>query len=300
MDRFDAMRVFTRVTERRSFTQAAEDLGLPRSTVTDAVKDLEKRLGVRLLERTTRHVNATLDGEAYYQRCLSILADIEEAEGAFAGVKPKGLLRVDVHGTFARHFILPGLPRFLMAYPDIELHMSEGDRLADLIREGIDCVLRAGEPRDSDMIARRITLLDEMTLASSAYLERFGIPATLEELKKGHRMVGFQSTGSGLSPLEFVIDGKVRNITLPATLSVSAAESYVAAAKLGLGLIQIPRYHAEAALKAGELVEVLAKFPPTPTPVSMLYPRNRQLSPRVRVFLDWVASEFAAHGRTLT
>lgn len=300
MDRFDAMRVFARVTERRSFTQAAEDLGLPRSTVTDAVKDLEKRLGVRLLERTTRHVNATLDGEAYYQRCLSILADIEEAEGAFAGVKPKGLLRVDVHGTFARHFILPGLPRFLMAYPDIELHMSEGDRLADLIREGIDCVLRAGEPRDSDMIARRITLLDEMTLASSAYLERFGIPATLEELKKGHRMVGFQSTGSGLSPLEFVIDGKVRNITLPATLSVSAAESYVAAAKLGLGLIQIPRYHAEAALKAGELVEVLAKFPPTPTPVSMLYPRNRQLSPRVRVFLDWVASEFAAHGRTLT
>lgn len=296
MDRFDAMRVFARVTERRSFTLAAEDLSLPRSTVTDAVKDLERRLGVRLLQRTTRHVSPTLDGEAYYQRCLSILADIEEAEGAFAGVKPKGLLRVDVHGTLARHFVLPGLPRFLEAYPEIELHISEGDRLADLIREGIDCVLRVGEPKDSDMIARRVAMLDEVTLASPIYLKQFGTPASLEVLAQGHRMVGFRSTATGsLLPLEFVIDGKVRNVMLPATVSVSAAESYVAAAKLGLGLIQVPRYHAEAAVKSGKLIEVLRKFPPTPTPVSLLYPRNRQLSPRVRVFLEWVAGEFAAH-----
>ena len=292
------MRVFTRVTERRSFTLAAEDLGLPRSTVTDAVKDLEKRLGVRLLQRTTRHVSPTLDGEAYYRRCLTILADVEDAEGAFAGAKPKGLLRVDVHGTLARHFVLPGLPRFLEAYPEIELHISEGDRLADLIREGIDCVLRVGELRDSDMTARRVAVLDEVTLASPAYLRRHGMPASLEALAKGHRMVGFHSTATGsVLPLEFVVVGKVRNMTLPATVSVGAAESYVAAAKLGLGLIQVPRYHAEAAMKAGELAEVLAAFPPTPTPVSLLYPRNRQLSPRVRVFIDWVAREFAAHGR---
>jgi DNA-binding transcriptional LysR family regulator len=242
MDRFDAMRVFARITERRSFTLAADDLGLPRSTVTDAVKDLERRLGVRLLQRTTRHVSPTLDGEAYYQRCLSIMADIEEAEGAFAGVKPKGLLRVDVHGTLARHFVLPGLPRFLETYPEIELDISEGDRLADLIREGIDCVLRVGEPKDSDMIARRVAMLGEVTLASPIYLKQFGTPASLEVLAKGHRMVGFRSTATGsLLPLEFVIDGKVRNIMLPATVSVSAAESYVAAAKLGLGLIQVPR-----------------------------------------------------------
>lgn len=125
MDRFDAMRVFCRVVERRSFTLAAEDTGLPRSTVTDAVKQLEARLGVRLLQRTTRHVSPTLDGEAYYQRCLSILADIEDAEGAFAGAKPKGPLRVDVHGTLARHFVLPSLPSFLETYPEIEFYMSE-------------------------------------------------------------------------------------------------------------------------------------------------------------------------------
>jgi DNA-binding transcriptional LysR family regulator len=297
MDRFDAMRVFARVAERRSFTLAAEDLGLPRSTVTDAVKQLERRLGVRLLQRTTRHVSPTLDGEAYHRRCLAILAEVEDAEGAFAGARPRGLLRVDVHGTLARHFVLPGLPRFLETYPEIELYMSEGDRLADLIREGIDCVLRVGVPQDSDMIARRVAVLKEVTLASPGYVERFGVPQTLEALAGGHRMVGFHSTASGgLLPLEFTVDGKVRRIALPATVTVNAAESYVSAARLGLGLIQVPLYHAEAALRSGELVEVLTAFPPTPTPVSLLYPRNRQLSPRVRVFIDWLAQEFVARG----
>src|SRR5271163_3713286 len=154
MDRFETMRVFTRVVERRSFTMAADDLGLPRSTVTDAVKQIEARLGVRLLERTTRHVSPTIDGEAYHRRCVSLLADLEDAEAAFGGAKPKGLLRVDVHGTLARHFVLPHLPQFLAEYPDIEIYMSEGDRLVDLIREGIDCVLRVGDLTDSDMIAR--------------------------------------------------------------------------------------------------------------------------------------------------
>lgn len=297
MDRLEEMQVFTRVVERRSFTRAAEDLGLPRSTATDAVKRLERRLGVRLLQRTTRHVAPTLDGEAYYQRCLAILADVEEAEGAFAGVKPKGPLRVDVHGTLARHFVLPGLPRFLRIYPDIEFYMSEGDRLADLVREGIDCVLRVGVPQDSDMIARRVALLDEVTLAAPSYIEKHGRPEHPDALE-GHVMVGFRSSVTGgLMPLEFTIGGSVCTRTLPATISVNAAESFVAAAKLGLGLIQIPRYHAEAALRAGELVEVLADFPPTPTPVSLLYPRNRQLSPRVRVFIEWLMEEFAVRNR---
>lgn len=293
MDRLDAMRVFTRVVERRSFTLAAEDTGLPRSSVTDAVKQLEARLGVRLLQRTTRHVAPTLDGEAYYQRCLAILADVEDAEGAFAGATPKGLLRVDVHGTLARHFVLPGLPAFLSAYPDIEIYMSEGDRLVDLIREGIDCVLRVGTPQDSDMVARRLAVLEEVTLAAPAYLSAHGVPQHPDALA-GHRMVGFRSTAAGgLLPLEFTIEGMVRHVALPVTVSVNAAESYFSAAKLGLGLIQVPRYHAEAALGTGALVEVLAPFPPTPTPVSVLYPRNRQLAPRVRVFTDWLARIFA-------
>src|SRR5947209_17788136 len=124
MDRFDAMRVLLRVVERCSFTLAAEDLALPRSTVTDAVKQLEARLGVRLLQRTTRHVSPTLDGEAYYRRCLALIADLEDAEGAFTDVKPRGLLRIDVHGTMARHFLLPGLPRFLADHPDLHLHIG--------------------------------------------------------------------------------------------------------------------------------------------------------------------------------
>jgi DNA-binding transcriptional LysR family regulator len=297
MDRFDAMRVFTRVVERRSFTLAAEDLGLPRSTVTDAVKQVEARLGVRLLQRTTRHVSPTLDGEAYYQRCLSILADIEDAEGAFAGAKPKGLLRVDVHGTLARHFVLPSLPSFLETYPDIEFYMSEGDRLVDLVREGIDCVLRVGIPQDSDMVARRVAMLEEITLASPAYLERHGMPEHPDRLD-GHQMVGFRSSATGtLMPLEFIVDGKVREITIPATISVNAAESLHAAARCGLGIIQVPRYHIERYLASGELVQILREYPLTETPVSLLYPRNRQLSPRVRVFIDWLVKIFAQHRR---
>jgi len=289
------MRIFSRVVERRSFTLAAEDTGVPRSTVTDAVKQLEARLGVRLLQRTTRQVSPTLDGSAYYQRCLSILADIEEAEGAFAGAKPKGLLRVDVHGTLARHFMLPGLPAFLETFPDIEFYMSEGDRLVDLVREGIDCVLRVGVPLVSDMVARRVAMLKEITLASPSYLKRHGMPSHPEALH-GHKIVGFHSTATGgLLPLEFIVDGAVRNIALPAAVSVNAAESYLCAARLGLGLIQIPRYHAEDDLAAGTLVQVLAAFPLTETPVSVLYPRNRQLSPRVRVFIDWLARVFSAY-----
>ncbi|RFB89957.1 LysR family transcriptional regulator [Rhizobium leguminosarum bv. trifolii] len=293
MDRFDAMRVFCRVVERRSFTLAAEDTGLPRSTVTDAVKQLEARLGVRLLQRTTRHVSPTLDGEAYHLRCLSILTDIEDAEGAFAGARPKGPLRVDVHGTLARHFVLPSLPSFLDTYPEIEFYMSEGDRLVDLVREGIDCVLRAGTPGDSDMIIRRVAMLDEITLASPAYIAAHGLPQHPDQLT-GHRMVGFRSSATGSQlPLEFIVDGAVHEITVPATITVNAAESYVSAARMGLGLIQIPRYHAEKDLAEGTLIHVLKDFPLTPTPVSLLYPRNRQLSPRVRVFIDWLVKVFA-------
>lgn len=297
MDRIDAMRLFTRVVEQRSFTQAAQDLNLPRSTVTDAIKQLEARLQVRLLQRTTRHVSPTLDGEAYYQRCLTILADIEDAEMAFAGAKPRGLLRIDVHGTLARHFLLPELPDFLTQYPDIELFMSEGDRLVDPVREGIDCVVRVGTLKDSDMVARRLGELEEVTCAAPDYLQRFGTPHSISELE-GHRMVGFRSSASGtLMPLEFTVAGQTRQVTLPCTVSVSAAESLVAAARMGLGIIQVPRYHLRDSLDNGSLLPLLPQFPSTPMPVSLLYPRNRQLSPRVRVFIDWFSKVFAARNR---
>jgi DNA-binding transcriptional LysR family regulator len=297
MDLFDAMRVFTRVAERRSFTLAAEDLALPRSTVTDAVKQLEARLGVRLLQRTTRHVSPTLDGEAYHRRCLALIADLEDAEGAFGGVEPKGLLRIDVHGTLARHFVLPRLPDFLAKYPEIRVHMSEGDRLVDLVREGVDCVLRVGDLQDRDMVARRVAMLEETTCAAPAYIERFGIPLSPDALE-GHHMIGFHSSAArALLPLEFTVDGVLREVRLPAAVTVNGAESLVAAARLGLGLIQAPRYHLEDDLERGSLVAVLAEFLPSPTPVSLLYPPNRQLSRRVRVFIDWLVGAFDARRR---
>ncbi|KWV60137.1 transcriptional regulator [Bradyrhizobium macuxiense] len=292
MDRFDAMRVFTRVVERRSFSLAADDLGLPRSTVTDAVKGLEARLGVRLLERTTRTVRPTLDGEAHYRRCLSLISDLEDAEGAFGGAKPKGLLRLEVQGTLARHFLLPNLPGFLSEYPDIEITMSESDRWIDLIREGVDCVLRFGQVRDSDMIARQVVMLDRLTCAAPNYFARYGTPTDPLALD-GHRMIGIRSLTTGrLRQMEFVIDGVLKEFPLPAPMSVTGPESYLATAKLGLGLVQVPRFHAEADLARGTLVEILQHCRPPSVPVSLLYPRNRQLSPRVRVFIDYVTRAF--------
>jgi DNA-binding transcriptional LysR family regulator len=294
MDRLDVMRLFTRIVERQSFTLAAQDLEWPRSTATQVIQDLEKRLGVRLLQRTTRHVKATLDGEAYYRRCVAILGEVEDAEAAFSDAKPRGLLRVDVHGTLTRHFVLPALPAFLAKYPDLQLHIGEGDRLVDLVREGIDCVLRVGDLQDSAMVGRRVALLEEVTCASPDYIARHGNPESVDDLTE-HVSIGFVSSASGMAlPLEFTVNGDQRNIALPSTVTVTSAETYVAAAKLGLGLIQVPRYHVQADFDAGTLVCVLPDFPPSPTPVSLLYPHSRQLSPRVRVFIDWVTQELAS------
>jgi len=294
VDRFEAMRLFVRIVERRSFTQAAADLDLPRSTATEAVQQLEARLGARLLQRTTRQVSPTLDGEAYYQRCLRLLDELDDAESAFRQRSPRGLLRVDVQGALARRFVLPGLPDFLATYPDLKLQLTEGDRLVDLVREGVDCVLRMGEPEDSAMVARRVALLPEVTCAAPAYLARHGTPRTPDDLL-GHRMVGFLNAATGRPwPLELTIDGKPREFAVEADVVINSAENTVAMGLLGLGLIQVPRYRAEDRLADGTLIEVLADHPPTPTPVSLLYPRSRQLSPRVRVFIDWAAKRFAA------
>lgn len=291
MDRLDAMRAFTRIVERRSFTRAAEDLGLPRSSVTDAVKALEGRLGIPLLQRTTRHVSPTLDGEAYYQSCLRLIADLEESEGALTGAMAKGLLHVNVHGTMASHFIVPHLPEFLSQYPGIELFISEGDRYVDLVREGVDCAIRVGRLLDSDLIARRLTTLKEVTCASPSYIARYGIPKDVDALQ-GHRMVGFHSSATGnVMPLEFTSNGIARTVVLPTTVTVSGAETYAAAARMGLGLIQAPRYRLEEDFRRGTLTPLLINNPPSPSPVSVLYPRAKQLSPRLRAFLNWLTTD---------
>jgi len=292
MDRFDAMRVFTRIVERRSFTKAADDLGLPRSTVTEAIKTLEARLGVRLLVRTTRVVRPTLDGEAYYRRCMALIADLEDAEGAFTGAKPSGLVRIDVHGTQARHFLLPGLAAFLEAYPGIRLHISEVHQPIDMVREGFDCIIRAGPLSDSPLIRRKLAELNRGTFASPSYVERFGRPRTPDDLER-HQIIGlFAPDAPAVSPFVFIDRGKERHITPPAIVTVTGPETNVACACLGLGLIQVPRYRVAPELARGALVEVLMDYPPTPLAVHALFSHSRQLSPRVRLVIDWMADQY--------
>jgi len=293
MDRFQEMQVFVRIAERGSFSQAAEDLQIPRATVTNLIKRMEKRLGARLLERTTRQVRLTHDGEAYYQRCVRLLADLEEADGAFLNTAPKGLLRVNAQGTLAKYFVMPGLPGFLERYPDIVLHLGEDDRLVDMVREGVDCVLRAGALQDSSLVGRQIALMPQVTVASPAYLARFGTPATVDDLA-GHRAVDYLSSATGRSiALDFMVDGRNLLVRPGSVISVTGAELYTGAALAGLGLAQVPRYRVERELAAGHLRIVLPKAPPAPMPVSVLYPQNRQVSARVRVFTQWLADVFA-------
>lgn len=297
MDRFQAMQVFTKVAELSSFTQAADLLQLPRATVTNTVQQLEKRLGARLLQRTTRHVSLTLDGEAYLHRCRQLLADLEEAEMAFSqtATKPRGRLRVDLQGTLATHFLLPHMGEFFERFPDIELDIGLGDRIVDLVREGIDCVLRAGEPRDSSMVGRRVALLPQVTCASAAYLERYGEPRTLAEFEK-HRAVNYAGASGKNLPFEFLVEGAPRSVHLRSTTTVRHADAYVTLCEAGLGMIQLPRYHVEAQFASGTLREVLGALRPAPMPVSVLYPHSRQLSPRVRVFVDWVSARMGRAG----
>jgi DNA-binding transcriptional LysR family regulator len=293
MDRFETMRLFVRLVERRSFTAAAADLGLPRSTASEVLRGLEAHLGARLLERTTRHVTPTLDGEEYYRRCVAILSEVEEAESAMRDAQPRGLLRVDAHPLLTRTFILPQLPEFLARHPLIELQIGQGDRLVDLVREGVDCVIRSGQPEDSGMIRRRLGLIVEVTVASPAYLARHGTPKTPDALD-GHQMVGFISSRTGdVLPLEFSVDGALREIVLPSRIRVNNSDTMADLARLGFGLVQAPRYRFADDLASGALVEVLPNHPPSPTPLSALYPQNRQLTLRLRVFLDWISRIFA-------
>ncbi|MBH3459086.1 LysR family transcriptional regulator [Pseudomonas putida] len=291
MDRFQEMQVFVRIAERGSFSQAAEDLQIPRATVTNLIKRLEQRLGVRLLERTTRHVRMTHDGEAYYHRCVRLLLDLEETESAFRNAPPKGLLRVNLQGTLAKHFVMPALGGFLAQYPDITLHIGEDDRLVDLVREGVDCVLRAGLLQDSSLIGRQVASLEQVTVASPEYLAQHGTPATLDDLQQ-HFAVDYLSSATGRAvPLEFRVGREVVERLLPARVSVTGVDLYTGAALSGLGIVQVPRYRIVHELAAGSLRELLPGCPPPPMPVSVVYPQSRQLSARVRVFSQWLAAQ---------
>lgn len=296
MDRLDTLRLFGRIVELGSFSRAAAELGVPRASATHAIQQLEARLGTRLLERTTRQVRPTVDGLAYYQRSAAALAELEEAEAALdPAARPRGVLRLDLHGSHATRIILPRIGDFHARYPDIELVVSSGDRLVDLVREGIDCVVRAGQLRDSSLIARRLTVLPEVTCASPHYLAAFGQPRYPDDLHAHHAVGFFASQDDRAYPFDFVVDGQLRQWQPGGWIRVNDAESYVACALQGAGLVQVPRFRVEPLLAAGTLVEVLAEFAAPGLPVSVAWPQHRQLSPRVRVFVDWVVGVYADH-----
>lgn len=296
MDRFEALRLFHRIVELGSFTQAADALSLPRATATHAIKALEARLGARLLERTTRQVKPTLDGQAFYQRTKRLLDELEDAESVLStqAADPRGTLRLDLHGSHATRIILPRIAEFRARYPRVDLVISSGDRLVDLIGEGIDCVVRAGQPRDSTLVARRLANMPEVICASPDYLAAHGTPRHPADLEQ-HQGIGFFTRGNDYRyPFAVIMDGEVREFEASGWLTVNDAECYASAALAGCGLIQVPRFRIEDHLRTGRLVQVLESWPCPTLPVSVLYPYHRQLPPRVRAFVDWVSGLYEA------
>lgn len=290
LDRIDLFRVFVRVVETSSFTQAANTLGMPRSSVSTAVAELEARLGTRLLHRTTRKVMPTPDGMVFYERCLRVIADIEETESLFQQetTKPTGGLRVDVPGRIGRLLVLPALPDFFAQFPDIKVTLGVTDRAVDLIEQSVDCVLRVGPLQDSGLIAHTIGALSLINVASPAYLAQYGVPLTPQDLT-AHWEVHYASPTTGVvEPWEYSADGTVQKLALRGRLTVNNAEAYIAGCLAGLGLIQVPAYDVRGHLDAGELVEVLPDYRAESLPMTLLYPHRRHLSRRVRVFAEWL------------
>lgn len=301
MDRFNAMRVFTRIVELGGFAKAADSLQVPRASATVLIKQLEAHLGVQLLQRTTRQVSPTLDGAAYYQRCVQLLADLEETEVVFSARRqnPRGTLSIDMPSGIGRLIVIPALPTFTAQYPQIELEIGLNDRPVDLIREGVDCVLRGGPALDESLVARPLAMMDQLTLASPNYLEHMGMPSSLDDLGR-HQMVEYLSSASGKRfGLEFQIGTELRQVHLPKRIAVNSSDGYFAACEAGYGLIQAPHYHAMRQLAAGTLVQVLPQLAVPKMALTALYPPHRQLSQRVRVFVDWLVQLCARPGTGL-
>lgn len=290
LDRIDLFRIFARVVECSSFTRAADTLGVPRSSVSAAVQELEDRVGARLLHRTTRKVSTTQDGSAFYERCLRLVADVEEAESLFrqAAARPSGRLRIDVPGRIGRLIIAPALPDFLDRYPEIDIDLGVTDRAVNLVEDSVDCVLRVGPLSDSGLIARSIGELRLINVASPSYLERHGVPQTPRDLSV-HLAVNYASPSSGrVEDWEWIEDGALRSTPMRGRVTVNSAEAYISCCLAGLGLIQIPAYDVKRHIYANELVEVMSDYQAEPMAMTLLYPHRQHLSRRLQVFADWL------------
>jgi DNA-binding transcriptional LysR family regulator len=291
MDRLDQLRSFLRVAELGSFTAAADQLGLPKASVSLAVQRLEAEVGVQLLHRTTRRVQLSADGAQFQQRARDLLDDMEELQGMFRRDtgQLKGRLRVDMSSGLARQLVVPHLPAFLDRHPGLEIELSGTDRRVDLVREGFDCVLRVGPLDDNTLVARPLGVMHIVNCASPGYLASHGVPHTLDNLA-AHALIHYVGTLGQRSPGFEYHDGQdYRSLPMRGAVTVNSGEAYSAAALAGLGIIQVPRLGARQALAAGTLVEVLPQCVAEPMPVTLLYAQRRHLPRRAAAFMDWVA-----------
>lgn len=299
MDRFDAMQVFARVVETGSFTKAADTLDMSKTTVTQLVQQLEARLRVKLLNRTTRKVNATADGVAYYERVVRLLADIDDAETSLssASAAPRGRLRVDVPSPLARMILIPALPAFHARYPDIQLDMGVSDRKVDLIDENVDCVVRGGEITDQSLVARHVGDLALSVCAAPDYLTRAGVPLHPRELQDTHhRVVGFLwSRTAKTFPYALHRDGERIDVQGRYVLAVDDGNAYLEAGLSGLGVLWLPDYMSDAYVARGELVRLFDGWRLDAMPMYLAFPPNRHVSAKLRVFIDWIVDVMAHH-----
>ena len=285
------LRIFARVAELASFTQAADQLGLAKGRVSTAVQQLEAHIGARLLQRTTRRVRLTPDGEQFLERCKELIADAEQLQAMFQQVASglRGRLRIDLPNALARDLIIPRLPEFLAVHPLLEVGISTTDRRVDLVQEGFDCVVRVGPLTDSELVARPLGVLAMRNAASPAYLRAHGTPRTLADLAQ-HRIVHYAAKlGTQGAGWEYLDGGMLRAHPMRSVVVVNGTDAYQAACLAGLGLIQAPVRGTQRLVDAGLLVDVMPEFTAAPMPVSLLYPHRRQIAPRVQAILNWIA-----------
>ncbi|ELY5851227.1 LysR family transcriptional regulator [Cronobacter turicensis] len=291
MKNLEPLMIFARVAEMKSFTQAAESLGIQKGRASVVVRELEQEIGATLLNRTTRTVQLTEEGRAFYTRARDLLAEADELKSMFSHSETalRGRLRVDMPAVLAENVVIPALPQLLDAHPELELELSSTDRRVDLIQEGFDCVIRLGPVVDETLVARPLGKLRMVNAASPDYLARVGVPQTLEDLtRQGHRMVHYvRRFGSKPYGWEYPTKEGYASLMLPGAVSVNSVQAYHRAGLAGLGLIQGGYSTLAPYMARGALVEVLPELRPEPLDAAFVIAHRRNLSQRVRAFMRW-------------
>lgn len=291
MQDLNEIAIFARVVKEESFTRAARALGLPKSTVSERVSRLEERLGVRLLERTTRHVRPTAAGAAYYERAARVVAEIEEANAAVTDIHrtPKGLLRIGSPLLFGHAFLGDFVAEFLVAHPEVEVELIVADRRFDVVEEGLDLAVHVIGPIEASLIARKIGSAERMCVASPVYLEQREPPKAPKDLLKHSCLV---SSNDRRATWVFSKEGRSESIAIQGRYSVNSMQLALSAALRGAGISVLPAFFCAEALRAGHLAPVLEDWSPGRSEIHVVYPGSRHLSARVRLFVDALIDRF--------